>query len=61
METRPFKPPYAKVEPEYGSGLPVAERLPNDIFRLIMTPELTEPDLVEIAAAVCKVAEAYQK
>lgn len=57
----PFKPPYAKVEPEYGSGLPVAERLPNDIFRLIMTPELTEPDLVEIAAAVCKVAEAYQK
>jgi perosamine synthetase len=56
----PFKPPYAAVEPEYGSGLPVAERLPNDIFRLIMNPELTEVELKDVATTVRKVANAYR-
>jgi perosamine synthetase len=61
FSSAPFKPPYSAVEPEYGSGLPVAEQLPNDIFRLIMNPVLTDRELEDEAAAIRKVVEAYRK
>lgn len=44
-----------KGELKYGSGLPCAEQLPNDLVRLPMTPNLSEDDLEDIARALRKV------
>lgn len=55
----PFTAPWYSGEVSYGSGLPVAEKLPEDIVRLPMHPGLEEEDLQDIVAAVSKVAQAY--
>jgi perosamine synthetase len=48
-----------KGELQYGSGLPRAERLPNDLVRLPLIPNLSEADLVDIAQGVRKVMEYF--
>ena len=55
----PFSPPWHKHEVSYGSGSPVAERLPEELVRLLMRPNFTESDLEDIARGVEKVAAAY--
>lgn len=55
----PFTPPWYPGEVSYGSGLPLAEKLPEDLVRLPMHPGLQEEDLQDIAAAVGKVARAF--
>jgi perosamine synthetase len=44
-----------KGDLKYGGGLPKAERLPNDLVRLPLTPNLSNDDLVDIARGVSKV------
>ena len=44
---------------QYGSGLPQAERLPNDLVRLPLTPNLSDDDLADIAMGVSKVMEYF--
>ncbi len=48
-----------KGELQYGGGLPCAERLPNDLVRLPLTPNLAEDDLEDIARALRKVMEYF--
>ncbi len=55
----PFTSPWYSGHVVYGSGLPNAERLPNDLVRLPMSPNLQEEDLYDMAIAVRKVAEAF--
>jgi perosamine synthetase len=55
----PFTPPWYAGETHYGSGLPNAEDLPNDLVRLSMSPTLQEEDIHDMALAVRKVAEAF--
>ncbi len=58
----PFCPPWYDGALEYGPGhLPVAEKLPNDLVRLLMNPELSKKDLEDTAIGVRKVAAAYVK
>ena len=57
----PFSPPWHSVEAEYGSGSPVAEKLPQELVRLLMRPTFDEQDIEDIAHAVDKVARAYRK
>jgi dTDP-4-amino-4,6-dideoxygalactose transaminase len=48
--------------PDYGWGtLPIAERIATELLLLPMHPDLSEADLEDVAAAVRKVASAYQK
>jgi dTDP-4-amino-4,6-dideoxygalactose transaminase len=56
----PFTSPWYKGEVQYGSGLPNAEQLPDDLVRLSMSPNLQEEDISDMATAVRKVAEAFQ-
>ncbi len=46
---------------QYGSGLPRAEHLPNDLVRLPLIPNLSEDDLADIARGVSKVMEHFSK
>lgn len=55
----PFTSPWYPGEVGYGSGLPVAEKLPEDLVRLPMHPGLEEADIQDIAIAVSKVAKAF--
>jgi dTDP-4-amino-4,6-dideoxygalactose transaminase len=56
----PFTPPWHEGEVTYGAGqLPAAERLPNDLVRLLMNPRLTRADLEDMARGVRKVAAAF--
>jgi perosamine synthetase len=57
----PFGPPWYPDEVEYGSGLPQAEQLPEELVRLLMNPALQASDLENVAAAVGKVAAAFQR
>lgn len=57
----PFRPPWHPVPAEYGSGSPVAERLPQELVRLLMRPTFAEQDIVDIAKGVEKVARAFRK
>jgi perosamine synthetase len=50
-----------KGELQYGSGLPRAESLPNDLVRLPLIPNLSEEDLADIAHGVSKVMNHYSK
>jgi dTDP-4-amino-4,6-dideoxygalactose transaminase len=57
----PFTPPWAKADVVYGSGtLPNAEQLPNDLFRLLMNPRLTDRELEDSATAIRKVVDYYK-
>jgi perosamine synthetase len=55
----PFAPPYHPRAVHYGDGLLNAERLPEDLVRLSMSPTLAEEDIQDMAQAVRKVAEAF--
>jgi dTDP-4-amino-4,6-dideoxygalactose transaminase len=57
----PFEPPWHPVDAEYGSGSPVAEKLPVELVRLLMRPTFSEQDVADIALGVEKVARAYRK
>ena len=57
----PFSPPWHPVPVKYGSGSPVAERLPLELVRLLMHPTFTKLDVEDIARGVEKVAFAYRK
>lgn len=48
-----------KGELHYGSGLPRAERLPNDLVRLPLIPNLSDEDLADIARGINKVMKYY--
>jgi perosamine synthetase len=48
-------------EVQYGSGLPVAETIPNDLIMIRMNPNLTEEDIADIAYAVRKVVEYFSQ
>jgi perosamine synthetase len=50
-----------KGDLHYGSGLPQAERLPNDLLRLPLTPNLNDEDLADIARGVRKVMQFFSK
>ena len=50
-----------KGDLHYGSGLPKAERLPNDLVRLPLIPNLSEDDIADIAQGVSKVMEHFSK
>jgi len=51
----PFVEPWYKGQVSYGSGLPVAESLPNDLIMIRMNPLLSEEDIEDIACAIQKV------
>lgn len=55
----PFTSPWYAGDVIYGSGLPNAEQLPNDLVRLSMSPNLQEEDIHDMATAVRKVAMAF--
>jgi perosamine synthetase len=55
----PFAPPWYQGQVHYGSGLPVAESLPNDLVQLVMRPTFTESDLALIAQAILKVTQYF--
>jgi perosamine synthetase len=57
----PFSPPWHPVEAEYGSGSPVAEKLPRELVRLPMQPALNDQDIEDIARGVEKVARIYRR
>jgi perosamine synthetase len=57
----PFTHPWHPNEVTYGSGSPVAERLPEELVRLLMRPTFTKPDLEDIARGVEKVAKSFRK
>jgi dTDP-4-amino-4,6-dideoxygalactose transaminase len=57
----PFTPPWHLTEVQYGSGSPVAERLPKELVRLLMRPTFTDRDIEDVARGVKKVAAAYRK
>jgi perosamine synthetase len=57
----PFTPPWHLNEVQYGSGSPVAERLPKELVRLLMRPTFTDRDIEDVARGVRKVAVAYRK
>jgi perosamine synthetase len=57
----PFTPPWHTNDISYGSGSPVAERLPQELVRLLMRPTFTEDDVEDIARGVEKVAAAYRR
>jgi perosamine synthetase len=57
----PFSPPWHPVEAEYGSGSPVAEKLPAELVRLLMRPTFNQQDIEDIARGVEKVARAFRK
>jgi dTDP-4-amino-4,6-dideoxygalactose transaminase len=57
----PFSPPWHKKDVLYGSGSPVAERLPKELVRLLMRPTFSERDIEDVARGVKKVAGAYLK
>lgn len=56
----PFTSPWHTNDVAYGSGSPVAERLPEELVRLLMRPTFNEADLEDIARGVNKVAAAYR-
>jgi perosamine synthetase len=52
----------ATALPAYGWGtLPVAEKIADELLLLPMHPGLTEQDVIDIAEAVRKVADAYRR
>jgi dTDP-4-amino-4,6-dideoxygalactose transaminase len=55
----PIAPSYYHRTVHYGDGLPNAEKLPEDLVRLSMSPSMQEQDIADMAQAVQKVAEAY--
>lgn len=55
----PFTAPWYPGDPAYGGGLPVAERLPEELVMIRMSPNLSPGDIADIAAAIAKVAEAF--
>ncbi len=57
----PFTPPWHKNDVQYGSGSPVAERLPNELVRLLMRPTFSDRDIEDVARGVKKVAAVYRK
>lgn len=50
---------YEGTLPQYGSGLPAAEQLPDALIMIRMQPTFSEQDVEQIAQAVAKVAAAY--
>jgi dTDP-4-amino-4,6-dideoxygalactose transaminase len=57
----PFNPPWHPVNVEYGSGSPIAEKLPAELVRLLMRPTFAKQDIEDIARGVEKVALAYRQ
>lgn len=57
----PFTKPWANEEVSYGSGLPNTERLPNDLVRLLMNPNMTISELEDTVNALEKVVNACRK
>ncbi len=55
----PFIKPWYHGEVHYGSGLPVAESLPNDLIMIRMNPLLSEEDIEDIALGIRKVMQHY--
>ena len=56
-----FSAPLYQGSPHYGSGLPYAEQLPEDLVMVRMAPNLQPGDLEDIARAVKKVADYFQE
>ncbi len=56
----PFESPWYEGSTQYGSGLPNAEQLPEDLVRLVMSPNFAPGDIEDVAAAVEKVAEFFR-
>ncbi len=56
----PFIKPWYQGDVTYGSGLAVAESLPNDLIMLRMNPFLNEEDIEDIAQAIRKVIHYYK-
>lgn len=55
----PFTSPWYPGKVQYGSGLPVAETIPNDLIMIRIHPNLTEDDIADIAHAIRKVVQHY--
>jgi len=56
----PFEKPWYEGKTHYGSGLPNAERLPEDLVRIVMRPTFSSKDIQDIAVAIEKVAEYFR-
>jgi dTDP-4-amino-4,6-dideoxygalactose transaminase len=56
----PFEKPWYQGETHYGSGLPNAEQLPEELVRIIMRPTFAEGDIRDVADAVRKVAAYFE-
>jgi dTDP-4-amino-4,6-dideoxygalactose transaminase len=56
----PFEPPWYPGETHYGSGCPIAESLPEDLLTIPVRPTYQPEDIVDIAAALTKVADYYR-
>ena len=60
LTTAPFTSPWYPGDPHYSSPLSNAEKLPEDLITLRMSPNMKEIDLQDIAEAVRKVADAFR-
>lgn len=56
----PFEKPWYQGKTEYGSGLPNAEKLPEDLVRIVMRPTFSSTDIQDIGTAVEKVTEYFR-
>jgi len=56
----PYEAPWYAGETQYGSGLPNAEQLPEDLVRLVMRPTYAPNDLQDMVDAVAKVATYFK-
>jgi perosamine synthetase len=57
----PFTQPWYPGNVEYGSGLPNAEKLPEELVRLLMNSVFSPKDIEDMAKGVRKVAQAYTR
>ena len=56
----PYEPPWYAGNTQYESELPNAERLPEDLVRLVMRPTFTPKDIQDVSEAVEKVANYFK-
>jgi len=57
----PYESPWYAGKTDYGSGLPNAEQLPEELVRLVMRPTYSSDDLQDMANAVAKVSSHFRQ
>jgi len=55
----PYEKPFYQGTTHYGGGLPNAEKLPEDLVRLLIRPTMSDADVADTVSAVKKVTEYY--